>query len=117
MTKGVPIRGPLIFCELHGSPATLARRDFEGTDLGKREFHRQNALRRPCPKCGAGVGEPCVGSRRSRQPRKSPHIQRYRPTEAAAPWQHRRAWRVAEQGGAMGEGNKLPGLYPWLRFK
>jgi hypothetical protein len=47
--------------------------------------------------------------RRSRQPRKTPHIQRYNATKTAG------RWRRPEKGaGAM---NKLPGLYPWLGFE
>ena len=85
--------------------------------MSKRERTRESALTRPCPKCGAAAGERCISTRRSRQARKAPHIQRYRPSEAVATRKHRRTWPVAERVGEVGEGNKLAGLYPWLRFE
>jgi hypothetical protein len=80
--------------------------------VNKRELSRELALSRPCPKCGAGVGLPCVGRR---HPRKAPHIQRYRETKPAR--KHAGTSRVAERGVGMSEASKLPGLYPWLRFE
>src|SRR5262245_45232248 len=57
--------------------------------MKQRGLRRQIALTCICPKCGAGVGEPCAGAH---GPRKSHHIQRYKV-------------------------DKLPGLYSWLRFE
>src|SRR5689334_11660593 len=75
----------------------------------ERKDRRVSVLRRSCPKCGAQPGQPCVGKRRSRQPRKTPHVQRYRSANIGRPNNHPEA--------VIGSMNVLPGLHPWLRFK
>lgn len=53
------------------------------------------ALRRPCPRCGAGAAENCVGSR---GPRKAHHIERYGDAGPDVPQRRSRTTRCNVEG-------------------
>lgn len=41
-------------------------------------LRRATVMKFHCPQCKAKPSEPCMGSRKPRQPRKAPHLARYK---------------------------------------